>query len=426
MRLPIPAYLTALLLSAALLPACTVNYYVTDKQRGPRPYGGDVVYSGGGNTPGPVYGSYPGNGASSGSTQPGPVRTTPPATRPPVRPQTPTGGGRPPVYETGGHKPEPPTGNSGGSKVERPPVYQTGGHKPEPPAGGTATGGTKVEKEPVYQTGGHKPEPPSGNSTTGGTKLEKEPVYQTGGHKPEPPAVGASHSIGHQPETTAGTSPAGGPKLEREPVYQTGGHKPEPPARPEGVTQQPEGEQSPVYETGGHKPEPPIRKNIRTRLTPATNPADQPMGSGGTVKAVEEGPMASMETSSPGRGEASEEAPVIVFRKTPCFGPCPHYEASIWASGRVHYVGYRNVAKEGTYELKLPAATVTEMLRQAQEVGFSKLQDQYLSGATDMPSTYLTINRKTVQVEQGAPDEVMALLNFIDFEVGKVSGGPKQ
>ncbi|AYA35693.1 hypothetical protein D3Y59_00670 [Hymenobacter oligotrophus] len=120
--------------------------------------------------------------------------------------------------------------------------------------------------------------------------------------------------------------------------------------------------------------------------------------------------------------------PVLVFRKTPCLGRCPHYEASIFADGRVRYIGYQNVAKSGTHELHLPAEVVKTMLSRAAGVGFGDLQTQYLSGASDMPSTFLTLNApgkpsKTVQVEEGGPAELVALLNYISAELARVGAG---
>lgn len=121
-------------------------------------------------------------------------------------------------------------------------------------------------------------------------------------------------------------------------------------------------------------------------------------------------------------------APVLVFRKTPCLGRCPHFEASIFADGRVQYNGYQHVAKTGAHELRLPADVVQAMVNQTTQIGFANLQPQYLSGASDMPSTYLTLNvpgqtSKTVQVEEGAPDNLQTLLNYISNELARVGAG---
>ncbi|GAA4374878.1 DUF6438 domain-containing protein [Hymenobacter koreensis] len=410
MRLNLPSLLTAALLGASLS-ACTVNYYVTgDGPRRPRPsYGGDWTSGNGGWQQGP------GNGPS------GPIRQAP----------TGTGGVRPPSgTPTGNGGTRLPTETPTGSGPTKPPVYETGGHKPEPPirqnpTGGIKqnptleTGGVKPPKD-TYETGGHKPEPPIRQNPTGGIKPPKD-TYETGGHKPEPPvrtvrvvkqetpAEGPSGTNG-QPANGSGMGTSSG-----EVKYETGGHKPEPPRVKEVI----KGDQ--------------VIKNAEQTMGGAVDTSPQPATfvTGG-IKPMRTGRVRAEEnTNLETAGEAVSNEPVIVFRKTPCLGPCPDYEATIWADGRVRYVGNRNVAKEGTHELRIPAATVAEILRQVDEIGFSKMAPQYVNGATDMPSTILTISRagrkaKTVQVEHGAPDELVGLLNFIDFEIARVSGGPKE
>ncbi|UYZ59336.1 DUF6438 domain-containing protein [Hymenobacter latericus] len=120
-------------------------------------------------------------------------------------------------------------------------------------------------------------------------------------------------------------------------------------------------------------------------------------------------------------------APVLVFSKRPCLGRCPHFEASIFADGRVQYVGYQHVVKMGAHELRLAPEVVAAMLNQANAIQFRSLNEQYLSGASDMPSTFLTLNEpgkpgKTVQVETEAPAQLMSLLNFIESEIGRLTG----
>ncbi|SHI55221.1 hypothetical protein SAMN02745146_1005 [Hymenobacter daecheongensis DSM 21074] len=122
-----------------------------------------------------------------------------------------------------------------------------------------------------------------------------------------------------------------------------------------------------------------------------------------------------------------QAAPVIVFRKTSCYGPCPEFEATIYATGRVTYMGRSNVRMIGLHELQLPSATVARILADAQTLGFRKLQERYTKNATDLPSTFLSIRQpdgtlKTVQVEEAAPAALQALLNYISTELDKISG----
>ncbi|TGE23076.1 DUF6438 domain-containing protein [Hymenobacter metallicola] len=123
-----------------------------------------------------------------------------------------------------------------------------------------------------------------------------------------------------------------------------------------------------------------------------------------------------------------DSAPLIVFKRTPCFGTCPHYEATIYADGRVSYTGYGYVQRTGTHELKLPQRVVSTILDDARRLNFSTYEDRYSQGSTDLPTTVLSIRQpngqvKTVQAEEGTPAELEALLQYISTEIEKVSGG---
>jgi len=119
--------------------------------------------------------------------------------------------------------------------------------------------------------------------------------------------------------------------------------------------------------------------------------------------------------------------PVIVFRKTPCFGTCPHYEASIYADGRVSYEGFKYAPVEGKRELKMPVETVNTILAEAKAVRFTELREQYTLGTSDLPSTSLTITprtgpAKTVTVEEGGPAELKNLLDYVQKQVEESLG----
>lgn len=119
--------------------------------------------------------------------------------------------------------------------------------------------------------------------------------------------------------------------------------------------------------------------------------------------------------------------PVIVFRKTPCFGTCPHYEASIYADGRVSYEGFKYAPVEGKRELKMPIETVNNILAEAKAARFTELPEKYGAGISDLPSTSLTITPaagpgKTVTVEGQAPVELQNLLSYVQKQVEESLG----
>ena len=122
--------------------------------------------------------------------------------------------------------------------------------------------------------------------------------------------------------------------------------------------------------------------------------------------------------------------PVIVFRRTPCYGTCPHYEATIYPDGRVQYEGLQYAPVEGKREFKLPMAVVNRIRQDADQMGFFQMKERYPTRFTDMPSTFLTIRRpdgtmKLVQAEDNIPPSLQKLFDYIHAEIVKGLGAPK-
>lgn len=114
----------------------------------------------------------------------------------------------------------------------------------------------------------------------------------------------------------------------------------------------------------------------------------------------------------------TEAGPVLTFERTPCFGTCPSYLMQVYADGRVAYEGRRAVPTMGKQDLKLPAATVATMLRQAREAHFETFEKRYSRNTSDLPSTIVAIRQpdgqlKTVVVEEGAPENVKELFSYL-------------
>ncbi|ALD20371.1 DUF6438 domain-containing protein [Hymenobacter sp. DG25A] len=127
--------------------------------------------------------------------------------------------------------------------------------------------------------------------------------------------------------------------------------------------------------------------------------------------------------------QASAKLPILIFEKTPCFGRCPAYKATVYRNGRLSYEGLSNVPLLGQHELQLPAATVNHILKEAQRIGFARLQGVYSQNTSDLPSTYISIlqpdcNLKEVRVEEGAPEELNKLLQYVHEQIMKVALPP--
>ncbi|SHJ23608.1 hypothetical protein SAMN02745146_2571 [Hymenobacter daecheongensis DSM 21074] len=296
-----------------------------------------------------------------------------------VRP--PVGGSGPDVIKTpstGGTKPPTGSGQTGGIKTP-PPTWETGGIKSPPPTGGE-TGGIKTPP-PSWETGGIKTPPAGSGPVTikppveGETVIIKTPPtdWQTGGIKP-PSAGGSGEAINIKPPAEDEIR-----NPEQPPVkHETGGIKP-----------------PTSWETGG------IKMPLET-----TNPTG-----GGKLT------------------EIDRQEPLLIFAKTPCMGLCPDFTATFWADGRVTYEGRQHVASLGTHQLQLPADRVSDLVSEAQNMGFAEFKSRYTGNTSDLPSTILTIRQpdgssKTVQAEEDAPAALLKLFAHISGELDALVGAP--
>ena len=118
--------------------------------------------------------------------------------------------------------------------------------------------------------------------------------------------------------------------------------------------------------------------------------------------------------------------PVLTFERTPCNGICPAYRMQVYADGRVAYDGGKDVPLVGRHELRLPAATVAEMQRRASAARFETFEKQYLSGATDMPSTIVAVRQpdgtlKKVTTEDSAPENVKSYFTYLSTQFDQLA-----
>ncbi|SDX32448.1 DUF6438 domain-containing protein [Hymenobacter psychrophilus] len=121
-----------------------------------------------------------------------------------------------------------------------------------------------------------------------------------------------------------------------------------------------------------------------------------------------------------------QQEPVLAFGRTSCFGTCPDYTARFFADGRVEYEGRKHAPVEGNRTVKIDPAVVQQLLREADQIGFSQLRDVYSKGAVDLPSTILSITTakgtKSVRVDEGGPEGLQKLFVRLDLEVNKALG----
>lgn len=119
---------------------------------------------------------------------------------------------------------------------------------------------------------------------------------------------------------------------------------------------------------------------------------------------------------------------VLVYQRTPCYGTCPAYTATVFRDGRVSYYGDRFVPVKGQQTLSLPQPTVQELLAGARRIHFTQLRTEYRSNVTDLPGTFVTVylpgqQRHKVFAERGAaPKELQGYLDFLQGRLDPLAG----
>ncbi len=133
-------------------------------------------------------------------------------------------------------------------------------------------------------------------------------------------------------------------------------------------------------------------------------------------------------TQAPVKG-ATE--PVLVVQRTPCHGTCPVYKAAIYADGRVEYEGECFVNRMGKHTLRLPVATVNQMLAEAKRINFNSFRDQYVGDVYDLPSTIVTVQpvgqpAKKVEARQDIPEKLQAYLDYLYKQLDSLANGAEE
>ena len=121
----------------------------------------------------------------------------------------------------------------------------------------------------------------------------------------------------------------------------------------------------------------------------------------------------------------NSDEPVLIFKKTGCYGTCPMYDVVVYGNGNMSYTGKRFVKLVGTRDdLKMSTEFVKEVLSKAKEIKFFEMQDVYDQKITDLPSTYTTIidgtTSKKVTARAGIPAELKDFNQWIHLEIMKI------
>ncbi|MGI4835376.1 MAG: DUF6438 domain-containing protein [Janthinobacterium lividum] len=118
---------------------------------------------------------------------------------------------------------------------------------------------------------------------------------------------------------------------------------------------------------------------------------------------------------------------VLVFQRTPCYGTCPSYTATILRNGQVSYFGDRFVPVLGARTLSLPPATVAALLDEARRINFNSLAPSYTGNVSDLPSTIITVYlpgqpRHRVRAESNIPAPLQGYIAYLKGRLDPLAG----
>ena len=129
--------------------------------------------------------------------------------------------------------------------------------------------------------------------------------------------------------------------------------------------------------------------------------------------------VSSCNTTNAGQSNTDKQhsKQLLQFMKTPCYGPCPAYQADIMDDGSVVFVSWGNIAQvadDDTLMLRLNKQELKELKADIKALNYTSFQETYLSDWTDRPTSYLTFytdgkSVKRIKHQEGGPE---ALTNF--------------
>ena len=118
---------------------------------------------------------------------------------------------------------------------------------------------------------------------------------------------------------------------------------------------------------------------------------------------------------------------VLVFQRTPCYGTCPSYTATVFRNGRVAYTGDRFVPVTGQHTLSLAPNVVMAMLDEARQISFNELAPSYTGNVSDLPATIITVyqpgqQRHRVAAEANIPAPLQRYIAYLKNTLDPLAG----
>ncbi len=119
------------------------------------------------------------------------------------------------------------------------------------------------------------------------------------------------------------------------------------------------------------------------------------------------------------KSQTSKDSIFVQIQRTPCFGRCGIYTATIYNDGKVRYIGEKWVEKEGVYEGKVSQDVMNKILSYANDIKYFEMDSEYDNkSVTDLPSTITWVRNneslKTVANRYGGPKELSDFEKYLD------------
>ncbi len=118
---------------------------------------------------------------------------------------------------------------------------------------------------------------------------------------------------------------------------------------------------------------------------------------------------------------------VASMKKTACYGKCPVFEVKFYSDGKATYHGKKFVDREGYYVAVIDDFRVSEIVRQANEVGFFKLDNTYPKNGrtiTDLPNTITMVNdgiqEKSITNNHEAPASLLDFEQYLEAQIDQL------
>lgn len=109
---------------------------------------------------------------------------------------------------------------------------------------------------------------------------------------------------------------------------------------------------------------------------------------------------------------------VFTLKKTACYGKCPVFTLNLFSDGTVMFEGKMFTEKIGLYQNHISEKEINNLIIEFMNADFFNLEDEYISGMTDLPTTYLTFTynskTKTIKDYYGSPEKLKILENTIN------------